>query len=192
MNLSRRFEICVLVTLVCVAAVQAQIKPPVGIRQNNPAVHALTNGRIVVAPGTVIEKGTLVIRNGIISAIGPDAVVIPADARVWDLSGQTLYPGLIDSYSDLGVPKKPQPQSDDEERQPRRQPPQEQPRAGAKHWNPNVLTSQNADELFAPDPKAAEKLRSIGITAALVVPQKGIFRGTSAVVPPNDKAAASP
>src|SRR5437016_12675609 len=71
-----------------------QIRPVAGIRQNTPAVHAFTNARIVTAPGKVIEKGTLVIRNGVITAVGASAA-IPADARVWDMSGMTLYPGLI-------------------------------------------------------------------------------------------------
>ncbi|MBI3194266.1 MAG: hypothetical protein HYZ34_07360, partial [Ignavibacteriae bacterium] len=42
----------------------AQTEPPVGIRQNTPTVHAFTNAKIVTAPGKVIDKGTLVIRDG--------------------------------------------------------------------------------------------------------------------------------
>ena len=83
----------------------AQIKPAAGIRQNTPNVHAFINAKIVVGPGRVIGKGTLVIRNGTISAIGA-GIAVPADARVWDLSGMTIYPGFIDAYSDIGVPKK--------------------------------------------------------------------------------------
>ena len=153
-----------------------QIKPATGIRQNTPNVHAFINARIVVGPGRVIGKGTLVIRNGTISAIGA-GIAVPADARVWDLAGMTIYPGFIDAYSDIGVPKKPQPGTG-QEQQP---PPKPAEARGPKHWNDNVLSSQNADELFVPDAKAAEKLRGIGFTSALVVPQKGIFRGTSAV-----------
>ncbi|HEV8538537.1 MAG TPA: hypothetical protein VGR15_06400, partial [Bacteroidota bacterium] len=152
----------------------AQVKPAVGIRQNTPAVHAFTNARIVASPGKVIEKGTLVIRDGVITAVGPSAV-IPADARVWDLTGMTLYPGLIDSYSDIGMPKKPKATPGGEGASPSQQPPAES--RGEKHWNDYVLSSQNADELFMPEPKAAEKLRGMGVTTALVVPQKGIFRG---------------
>ena len=155
---------------------EGQIKPAVGIRQNTPTVHAFINAKIVVAPGKVIEKGTLIIRDGSISDV--DAKIpVPADARVWDLSGMILYPGLIDSYSDIGVPKKPQPTSSQEQ-----QPLTKQMESrGPRHWSENVLSSQNADELFSPDGKAAEKLRAMGFTTALVVPQKGIFRGTSAL-----------
>ena len=81
-----------------------QIAPAIGIRQNTPKVHAFTNAKIVVAPGKVIDKGTLVIRDGIIVAVGAN-VAVPEDARVWDANGMTIYPGLIDSYSDIGMPK---------------------------------------------------------------------------------------
>lgn len=152
-----------------------QIKPVEGIHQNTPTVHAFTNAHIIVAPGKVVEKGTLVVRDGIITAVGANASV-PADAHVWDLNGLTLYAGLIDSYSDIGMPKKPQGGQDQNQGG---QKPQET--RGVKHWNDYVLSSQNAEELFLPDVKAADKLRTMGFTAALVVPQKGIFRGESAL-----------
>jgi imidazolonepropionase-like amidohydrolase len=155
-----------------------QIAPPVGIRHNTPNVHAFTNARIVTAPGNIIEKGAMVVRDGVITAIGANAA-IPADARVWDMAGMTIYPGLIDSYSDYGMPKKPQPSPGGPgggEQQAKGQ-----EIRGLKHWNGNVLASQNAEELFATDAKAAEKLRGIGFTTVHAVPQKGIFRGTSAL-----------
>jgi imidazolonepropionase-like amidohydrolase len=155
----------------------AQIKPAVGIRQNTPSVHAFTNARIVISPGKIVDKGTLVIRDGIITAVGKTAAV-PADARIWDMSGMTLYAGLIDSYSDIGMPKKPEGGRGNRDQQ---QAPAEEAR-GVKHWNSNINSGQNADQLFQADAKAAEKLRSMGFTTALVVPQKGIFRGTSALM----------
>ncbi|HTR97004.1 MAG TPA: hypothetical protein VMH61_03800, partial [Candidatus Acidoferrales bacterium] len=62
-----------------------------------PRVHALTHARIVPAPGQLIEDGTVVIRDGLIVAVGRD-VTIPADARIWDAESLTVYPGLIDAY----------------------------------------------------------------------------------------------
>src|SRR5690606_33155050 len=76
------------------------LAPPPGLRQNTPEVHALVGARIVVAPGKVIERGTLVIRDGLITAVGED-VEAPRDARIWPLEGKTLYAGLIDAYSEL-------------------------------------------------------------------------------------------
>ncbi|HMD13629.1 MAG TPA: hypothetical protein VKI62_03310, partial [Bacteroidota bacterium] len=136
---------CLLVILIAGQSL-AQIKPPVGIRQNTPDVHAFTNARIVVTPGTIIEKGTLVVRDGIIVAVGKD-VAIPADARVWDMSGKTLYPGLIESYSDIGVPKKPQQNFGRDQQQ------KTADKTGPKHWNGNVSSSTRAEEIFSPDPK---------------------------------------
>ncbi|MBI1803394.1 MAG: amidohydrolase family protein [Ignavibacteriae bacterium] len=176
--------VVVLNILVSATMLIGQIRPAVGIRQNTPSVHAFTNTRIVIAPGKVIERGTLVIRDGVITAVGVN-IPVPADARVWDMSGMTLYPGFIDSYSDIGVPKKPIAGGPPGQDQPK---PQEQQRGGPKHWNDMVLSSLNADELFSPDTKAAEKLRGMGFTAALIVPQKGIFRGTGAVVSLGDGA----
>ncbi len=155
----------------------AQTSPAEGIRKNTPTVHALINARIVQAPGKVIEHGTLVIRNGVIQAVGRNTV-IPQDARVWDMKGLTMYPGLIDSYSDYGVPKLSQPTPGQTESLPQRPPEQR----GASYWNKGVLANQSAAELFMPDAKAAEKLRSQGVTSAFIVPTRGLFKGTSAVV----------
>lgn len=59
---------------------------------------ALTQARIVTAPGEVIEQGTLLIRAGRIEAVGTD-VIIPADAETLDLKGLTVYAGFIDAAS---------------------------------------------------------------------------------------------
>ncbi len=152
--------------------------PSEGIRKNTPTVHALTNARIIQSPGKVIEKGTLVIRDGVIVAVGANAAV-PADARVWDMKGQTIYPGLIDSYSDYGLSKAPKPTPQGEGEQQR---PKSEPSRGADYWNEMNVAQNDAAELFSPDAKAAEKLRAQGFTVALIVPQRGIIKGKSALV----------
>lgn len=157
----------------------AQTTPVDGIRKNTPAVHAFTNARIVKAPGQVLDNATLVIRNGIIESLGN--VSVPKDARVWDLKGMTIYPGLIDAYSDYGLPKPPQRATGGGEAAAQRATPPE-PQRGPIYWNNSVLAQLNAADLFVPDPKAAEQLRSQGFTAVLIVPTRGIIRGTSAVV----------
>ncbi|HLF15406.1 MAG TPA: amidohydrolase family protein [Bacteroidota bacterium] len=162
----------------------AQVAPAVGIRQNTPEVHAFTNARIVVSPGRVIEKGTLVVRDGMIEAVGA-AVKIPADARAWDLVGMTIYPGLIESFSDAGLPK-PSPEragaggGPGQGGQARRETPAEI--RGARYWNANVHSSRRAAEMFMPDPKENEKLRGMGFTVAQIVPAEGVLKGATAVV----------
>ncbi len=53
--------------------------------------------------GPVIAKGTVVVRNGLIEAVGEN-VQVPADAWVVDGEGMTVYPGLIDALSTVGMP----------------------------------------------------------------------------------------
>ncbi|TAK59389.1 MAG: hypothetical protein EPO24_07905, partial [Bacteroidetes bacterium] len=179
--MTRQVKFGLMALVVCAGVLLAQTEPPVGIRQNTPSVHAFTNAKIVIAPGKTIEKGTMVIRDGIITEVGEN-VTIPQDARLWDMSGMTMYPGLIDSYSDVGVPKKPEPtRGGGEQEGGQRRQPQEPEQRGSKYWNSMVFSVLNADELFNVDAKAEEKLRGMGFTTALIVPQKGIFRGTSAL-----------
>src|SRR6187397_2025881 len=82
---------------------QVTTAPKQGIRENDPRVHALINARIVTAPGKTIEKGTVLIRDGVIVEAGP-TVKVPSEARVWDLTGKTIYPGFINAYSRIGLP----------------------------------------------------------------------------------------
>lgn len=65
--------------------------------------YALTNVRIVVAPGKVIERGTVLTRDGRIAAVGA-SVPIPAGVTQMDLSGHTVYAGLIDAATSIGLP----------------------------------------------------------------------------------------
>lgn len=63
---------------------------------------AITNARIVTVSGPVIPRGTVVIRDGKIAAVGA-SVSIPSGARTINADGATLYPGLMDSYTTLGL-----------------------------------------------------------------------------------------
>lgn len=176
-----------LVLTVGVAFVFAQTAPTVGLRDNTPAVHAFTNARIVVAPGKVIANGTLIVRNGVIEAVG-DKVTPPADARVWDMKGLTLYAGLIEMSSDIGMPKPPTPQGGSPFSFTSAPSQPEKPK-GAAHWNAKVFAEVEAAEEFVADPKAAEKLRSQGFALAVATPQRGIFRGSGALVTLGDGPA---
>jgi imidazolonepropionase-like amidohydrolase len=161
----------------------AQTTPPDGLRNNTPSLHAFTNVRIIPSPGKVIENGTLVIDDGIVVSVGTGDP--PSGAVVWDMKGMWIYPGFIDAYSSYGMPEPPKPPRE-EESPPAARPPKE---TGAQSWNPQVRPHQNAAEMFRPDQKSAEKLRSQGITTALVVPETGIFKGKSALVQTGDVPA---
>lgn len=63
---------------------------------------ALTNAKIYTVTNGVIENGTLVINNGVIEAVGEN-VTIPADAKVINVNGKEIYPGMIDGGTTLGL-----------------------------------------------------------------------------------------
>ncbi len=81
------------------AVAEAQVRMTVPA-QSEPI--ALRGATIHTVSDGVIENGTIVFEDGVITALGTD-VQIPAGARVVDVSGKHLYPGLIDAYSTVGI-----------------------------------------------------------------------------------------
>ena len=68
-----------------------------------PTTTAFTNARVLPVTGPAIERGTLVVRDGKILAVGPaTAVTVPAGADVIDLAGKMVMPGLVDTHSHIG------------------------------------------------------------------------------------------
>jgi len=153
-------------------ALWSQTAPQEGIRRNTPQVHALVNARIVPGPGQLIDQGTIVLRDGNIEAVGA-GVAVPADARVWDYDGMTVYAGLIETYSQVGLdqPEEQEPASNSSETE-----------SGIDHWNPMVHPQDHTADLYGPEEEALKTLRALGFTAALVAPDRGIFRGSSVLV----------
>ncbi|MFH0990634.1 MAG: amidohydrolase family protein [bacterium] len=174
----RWYTLIILLAVVCTCAF-AQTAPTTGLRDNAPAAHAFINAKIIISPGKAISQGTLLIRNGIIEAVG-EKISLPADARIWDVKGLTLYPGLIDLSTNYGLP---QPQQASAVASPtefmQQQSQQQTPLKGAAHWNAKVRADYSTADDFQVDSKTAEKLRSQGFTQVLVVPQRGLFRGGS-------------
>jgi len=72
------------------------------LAQDKPV--ALRGGKLLTVSHGTIENGVLVIENGKIVAVGPaSSVKVPKDARVIDVKGMTVYPGIIDSETQLGL-----------------------------------------------------------------------------------------
>ncbi len=98
-----------LVLLVLVAASLAQsnnkkspTKASESVASNGTVV--LRGGKLLTITHGVIENGILVIQNGKIAAVGAaGSTAIPAGAKVIDVNGMTVYPGLIDSETHLGL-----------------------------------------------------------------------------------------
>jgi imidazolonepropionase-like amidohydrolase len=97
-RLVRLLPLALSVTTVAAAQTNNPAGPPVA-----KSDYALTNVRIVAAPGRVIERGTVVFVGGRITAVGAN-VQIPAGVVRMDLAGHTVYPGLIDAATSTGLP----------------------------------------------------------------------------------------
>src|SRR5260221_3621561 len=67
-----------------------------------PRTFAIRGAKVVPASSAPIENATVVVSRGIITAVGTN-VTIPPDAWVIDGKGLTVYPGLIDGFTDVGV-----------------------------------------------------------------------------------------
>jgi len=102
-------KLIVLVALV--ASVAAQTKKPKSTPAAAPAstaaaaneTIALKGGKLLTITHGVIENGVVVMQNGRITAVGGAGTAIPAGAKVIDVTGMTVYPGLIDSETHLGL-----------------------------------------------------------------------------------------
>ncbi len=64
--------------------------------------YAITGGTVVTVSGRTIPNGTVLIQDGIITAVGTD-VSIPTGVERIDASGMYVYPGLIDAGTGLGL-----------------------------------------------------------------------------------------
>jgi len=141
-------------------------------RADAPHIYAIRGARLVTAAGAPIASGTVVIRKGLIEAVGAD-VQAPSDAMVIDGAGLTVYPGLIDmghsAGLDLQAPTPPATFRTLEE---------------AERWK--------RSNIFRPDLRAADHVRpdapellrlaSTGVTTVLATPTTGLVRGQSALV----------
>ena len=139
--------------------------------------------------GPAIDNGTVVVSGGLITAVGA-SVEVPADAWVIDGKGLTVYPGLIDALTDLGLAAAPggtpgagggpggggaaaRPAGQGATAAPPARGPQDRP--ASTPW------VQAADDVKI-DERRFESWRNAGFTTALTAPKTGIFPGQGAVI----------
>jgi imidazolonepropionase-like amidohydrolase len=152
--------------------------PRNGVYDERPQVYAFTNATLHTDYQTVVSNATLVVRAGVIEAAGT-GVSIPTGAVVTDLKGKHIYPGLVDIYSDLGMPEvKKEPFSWGALRVPQ----YESGKKGAYNWNEAIRPENSTATIFVNDAKKAEELRKMGFGTVLTHNPDGIARGTGAVV----------
>ncbi|CAN5267158.1 amidohydrolase family protein [soil metagenome] len=172
--------------------------PTLAAQRNAPSTYAITNAKLVPVSAPAIEKGTIVIRDGLIAAIGAN-VAVPADARVIDGTGLTVYPGLFDAFGSIGIASAapaggggrggggaaaalaalatPTPSRSGNGST------VDQPRG--------VEPELSAAELVKLDEDALDGPRSAGIATALTVSSAGIFQGQSALINLSGSSAAA-
>ena len=148
--------------------------PALYAQGGEPQYFAIRGAKVVPVSGPPVENATIVISRGLITAIGKD-LAIPPEAWVIDGKGLTVYPGLFDSFTDVGIPAAP-PASG--EGGPRRS------SEGARGPEDRPYSSpwrSAADEVSLSD-KRIETWRSGGFTTVVSSPKGGIFPGQAAVL----------
>jgi imidazolonepropionase-like amidohydrolase len=138
-----------------------------------PGVYAITGGTVHPVSGPDIPNGTVVVRNGLVEAVGAN-VAIPADATTIDAKGLHVYPGLIDAHTSLGFASAP----------PRR--------GGFGAGGGAAAASRETPPEPTPDFVAlrnvrisdddADAKRATGVTTVHTAPTTGIFNGQSVVL----------
>jgi imidazolonepropionase-like amidohydrolase len=145
--------------------------------------YAVTNARIVTVSGMTIERGTVVVRDGLIQAVGANASV-PADAQVFDGNGLTVYPGFIDSLSNLGLA--PRPTAAPGQGGPGGGQAAAAAAAAATQSNSNYPSGLRPEYATLEDIRAGEAqfeaARSAGFTTVLSTGRTGIFTGQSVLI----------
>jgi len=125
----------------------------------------IRNARIVTVSGPVIERGSVLISGARIAAIGAD-VAVPPGAVVIDGSGKTVYPGLIDGLTRIGLVEI------------------GQGAAGTVDSNETGDVNPHAKAWVAvhPHSELIPVARANGVTAVLSAPGGGLISGQSALI----------
>ena len=146
-----------------------------------PPFYAIEGVRVEVGDGTVLERATVVIENGTITAVAEDAA-IPAHAWVIDGEGLTVYPGLIDAMGSL-------PQSRRSPGGPgatpggqRRRPDPERALPRGPEDRPLTTPWKLAADDLTLDAEAVEAWRKAGVTSIAARPGDGLFPGRLSLV----------
>jgi imidazolonepropionase-like amidohydrolase len=148
-----------------------------------PPYFAIRGAKIAPVSSRTAENSTIIISRGIITVIGADAK-IPDEAWIIEGKGLTVYPGLIDSFTDVGLLTPPAagapgaPDATD----PASRPSQTQTVARSPEDRPRTTPWRSAaDEVNLGD-KRIETWRNGGFTTVIASPKGGFFPGQAAVL----------
>jgi hypothetical protein len=156
--------------------------PQIGAQGGEPQYFAIRGAKIVPVSGPPLENATVVMAHGVIKAIGKD-IAIPPDAWIIEGKGLVVYPGLFDSFTDVGLPvATPAPGGANEGAGGgRRAPPTGEISRGPEDRPGTTPWRSAADELTLSD-KRIESWRNGGFTTVVSAPKGGMFPGQAAVL----------
>jgi imidazolonepropionase-like amidohydrolase len=126
----------------------------------------LTNGTVHVGNGQVIENGTIEINNGKIVQVGTNIAMSGGDAKVIDVKGKQVYPGMILPVTDLGLKEIANGVRGSNDFQ----------ELGEYNNSIRAIVAYNTDS------KIINTLKANGILLAGITPQGGTISGSSSVV----------
>src|SRR5438270_7560 len=161
------------VSAVCFTALCAA--PPAQAQGGEPQYFAIRGAKVVPVAGPLMENATIVISRGLITAVGKD-IAIPAEAWLVDGKGLTVYPGLIDSFTDVGLPVAPPPSCEGGPRRP------SSDAARGPEDRPYCTPWRTAADEATLSDKRIETWRNGGFTTVVSSPKGGIFPGQAAVL----------
>jgi len=148
---------------------------------DEPRYFAIKGAKVVPVSGPAIEDATVVISKGLIAAVGKDAA-IPAEAWVIEGKNLTVYPGLIDALSDIGLGAAEAPAQQGAGGRGRAVPPSPDLIARGPQDRPASTPWEDAADAIKADDKKLETWREGGFTTALTAPKAGLFPGQGAVI----------
>src|SRR5580658_10192947 len=156
--------------------------PQMRAQGGEPQYFAIRGAKIVPVSGPPLENATIVMAHGVITAIGKD-VTIPPDAWIIEGKGLTVYPGLFDSFTDVGLPAAaPAPGGAGEGGAVgRRAAPTGEVSRGPEDRPSTTPWRSAADEVSLSD-KRIESWRNGGFTTVVSAPKGGMFPGQAAVL----------
>lgn len=173
----KKIQLLLLFSCLSIMAIAQETFPRNDVQDTRMGAYAFTNATIVVDENTTIEKGTLLIKEGKIQAVGAN-VTLPKGYTSVDLTGKYIYPSLIDLQTHYGMPEVKRPSGNRF-----RGPEQIQSKTpGAYNANEGIKAHINSSEVFKVDKKAAGALRKSGFGTVLTFHPDGFARGTGAVV----------
>ena len=163
------------------ASIAAQYMP--SQTPNPPPFFAIENARIVTGTGSVIEGGTVVMGNGLIESVGID-VTVPGDAWVIDGAGLTIYPGLFDALTHVGLEQEEGgfPGGGGGGGNPFAQFAQQGTVSDGPEDRPATTPWMDAADMLDPESGAIEIWRKGGFTNGMVAPEEGIVTGKGSVI----------